>query len=332
MRRQLEAVVEARIADGYASDDEEKPRPLPRGYGALQGDLPPRRPRLSQQEQREYQIRQASSGPSSSKVRYLDAVLGLHDPALAAAAAKRQRFGFAETRLPRAAFEKHCKLLSWLPSKQKAIPAKTDLQLLHEAHRFLRSDEDDDGSWESKLEHKFYTSLFKDYVICDLSGYKKCQVVFRWRTEAEVIQGRGQFQCGHKHCISKSGLRSFEVDFKYREAGTSKRAMVKVRVCDDCAYKLHYRRLKRERRRLRKGKRRCAEECGADTVHVDSENGDIDGSDAEADEHVASPSKGEDGPSNADLQQLEALAWKGPDPNARTREDDFDDYFNDLFC
>lgn len=60
---------------------------------------------------------------------------------------------------------------------------------------------------------------------------------------------RGQFFCGHKPCASKEGLRSYEVDFRYSEAGASRRALVKARLCEDCAYKLHYRRLRKAERR-----------------------------------------------------------------------------------
>ena len=35
-------------------------------------------------------------------------------------------------------------------------------------------------------------------VLCDLTGYRKGHVGFRWRTQSEVLQGRGQFSCGHK--------------------------------------------------------------------------------------------------------------------------------------
>merc|ERR1711879_1137149 len=35
--------------------------------------------------------------------------------------------------------------------------------------------------------------------------------------------------------------------------------------------------------------------------------------------------------SDYERKRLEALAWRGPDPDARTREDDFEDYFNELF-
>lgn len=334
----MEASAEARLADGYASDDEQKPRPSPRGYGALRGDLPQvgrpeplRRPKLSEAERREYEIRQASSGPSNSKVRYLDAVLANGHYGQDPAQFKRQRLSWSQTHVPSAAFERHCKLMSWLPGSNPPAPAKSDLQLLREAHRFLREEEDEDGSWESRLAQKYYQRLFKEYVICDLAGYKKGNVGFRWRTEAEVVQGRGQFQCAHKRCNSKRGLQSFEVDFKYSEAGASKRALVKVRLCMDCAYKLHYRRLKKEsrRRRKRKHERSLDQEHKADAVPVDSDSAAEGISD---DEKAGAPAKAEETPTEADRRQIEALAWKGPDPEARTREDDFDDFFNDLFC
>jgi hypothetical protein len=35
-------------------------------------------------------------------------------------------------------------------------------------------------------------------VICDLTGYRKGQVGFRWRTQSEVLNGRGQFSCANK--------------------------------------------------------------------------------------------------------------------------------------
>jgi len=323
------AAADRQFADGYASDDEKQPRPLPQGYGALEGDTGPmarpRRSRLSAEEQREYEIRQASAGPSGTKVRYLDSVLRRdgYGP-------KKQCLAWSQTHVPGAAFEKHRKLLALLPTG----PAKTDVQHLREAHRFLRSDEDDDGSWESRLAMRYYNRLFKEYVICDLAGYKKGNIGFRWRTQDEVRQGRGQFQCAHKRCTSKNGLQSFEVDFKYKETGDTKRALVKVRLCEDCAYKLHYRRLKAERRRRRKGKiRSVPNPVEEDAVSVDSKSDkeDAPGEQTDARQEGKSP-KVDETPTDADRRTLEALAWKGPDPDARTREDDFDDYFNDLLC
>ena len=39
-----------------------------------------------------------------------------------------------------------------------------------------------------------------------------CYVGMRWRTEKEVVVGKGQFICGAKGCDEKAGLCSYEVD------------------------------------------------------------------------------------------------------------------------
>ena len=51
----------------------------------------------------------------------------------------------------------------------------------------------------------------------------------RWRTEAEVTAGTGQFSCGARRCGERRGLASFEVPFAYSEAGVDKQALVKAR-------------------------------------------------------------------------------------------------------
>lgn len=56
----------------------------------------------------------------------------------------------------------------------------------------------------------------------------KLQVALRWRTEKEVVVGKGQFQCGSKKCQIKEGLRSWEVNFGYEEQGEKKNALVKL--------------------------------------------------------------------------------------------------------
>ena len=40
------------------------------------------------------------------------------------------------------------------------------------------------------------------------------------------------------------GLSSYEVNFAYEEAGQRKQALVKLRVCPQCAFKLNYRKEK----------------------------------------------------------------------------------------
>lgn len=50
----------------------------------------------------------------------------------------------------------------------------------------------------------------------------------RWRTEKEVIVGKGQFECGSKTCKEKENLRSWELNFGYVEHGEKKNALVKL--------------------------------------------------------------------------------------------------------
>lgn len=325
--RKLPPLTAEHLASGYGSDDEgERPKRRARPFGALEGDEVVAR-KLSREELLEYGSRQHSSGPHAKKCRYLDALRGTG-----------LRPSPAQTR-PRTAFERHIALLSFLPAKN-AKP-KGDLQLLRESHRFLRDPEDDDGSWEASLAQRYYDRLFKEYVICDLAGFKKGCIGLRWRTEAEVHQGKGQFRCGHKRCACQTGLRSFEVDFKYTEAGRDRRALVKARVCEDCAYKLHYRRLKAEQKR-QKGKEshevksehaprnnsRGSEGLGAARgKHEKGTTEDKAESSDSQDDKPSAPSA----PSDADKRLLEAMAWSGSDPQSRTREDDIDDYLHDLF-
>ncbi|KAL9298393.1 hypothetical protein ACSQ67_024289 [Phaseolus vulgaris] len=111
--------------------------------------------------------------------------------------------------------------------------------------RFIRSEEDDmNPSWEQRLVKRYYDKLFKEYCLADMSQYKSGKIGLRWRTEKEVMSGKGQFICGNKHCNEKDGLASYEVNFCYFEAGEDKQALVKLVTCERCACKLNYKRQK----------------------------------------------------------------------------------------
>ncbi|NXN72649.1 F10C1 protein, partial [Himantopus himantopus] len=118
---------------------------------------------------------------------------------------------------------------------------KTDLDVIRENHRFLWNEDDEaDMNWEKRLAKKYYDKLFKEYCIADLSRYKENKFGFRWRHEKEVISGKGQFSCGNKHCDEKEGLKSWEVNFGYVEHGEKRNALVKLRLCPECSYKLNF--------------------------------------------------------------------------------------------
>lgn len=55
------------------------------------------------------------------------------------------------------------------------------------------------------------------------------QIAMRWRTEQEVVSGKGQFSCGNKTCPEAEGLRTWEVNFAYKEQEEKKNALVKLR-------------------------------------------------------------------------------------------------------
>ncbi len=74
-----------------------------------------------------------------------------------------------------------------------------------------------------------------------MSRYKESKLGLRWRTQKEVVCGKGQFICGAKGCEATEGLCSYEVNFNYVEGGEHKQALIKLRVCPSCAFKLNYR-------------------------------------------------------------------------------------------
>ncbi|XP_055332857.1 protein FRA10AC1-like [Paramacrobiotus metropolitanus] len=118
---------------------------------------------------------------------------------------------------------------------------RTDKDVIRENHKFLWDEENEDElSWEQKLAKKYYDKLFKEYCIADLHHYKHNKIGMRWRTEKEVIEGKGQFICGSKHCSNQMGLRSWEVNFGYMENETKKNALIKLRLCPSCSGKLNH--------------------------------------------------------------------------------------------
>ncbi|XVF79625.1 hypothetical protein PTKIN_Ptkin15bG0004300 [Pterospermum kingtungense] len=162
------------------------------------------------------------------------------------------------------AFDRHKKFLNdyvGFYGKEKnstdvKLPVKTDHDTLREGYRFIRSEEDDmNPSWEQRLVKRYYDKLFKEYCIADMSHYKSGKIGLRWRTEKEVISGKGQFICGNKHCDEKDGLASYEVNFSYFEAGENKQALVKLVTCERCAEKLHYKKQKEKEELDRKLKK-----------------------------------------------------------------------------
>lgn len=162
----------------------------------------------------------------------------------------------------------------------------------------------------------------------------------RWRTQAEVVSGKGQFVCGAKHCAAAQGLASFEVHFAYEECGEHKSALVKLRVCPECARKLSHGRggaaASNARRapsappvgdelREHKRRRRTRREDAGEAVDVEAADGvPVDG---------APPASAKTA-GDVDQQRTEAEHWGAPLVAAAepSREEEFDAYFEGLFA
>lgn len=199
---------------------------------------------------------------------------------------------------------------------------RTDYDVLKDNHKFLWSEADEAAvstSWEARMAKKYYDKLFKEYCIIDLTYFKKNKVAMRWRTEAEVRTGKGQFTCGAKKCQVNADLTSWEVNFSYAENGERKNALVKVRLCRQCSEMLNYgsQRRKVEKKRALKRVKKCA-------------SSSADGSDKTvSSEEKSDNSKGE---SSTSKEISASDAWSGPvQEMTRTIDDDIDEFLDDLF-
>ncbi|PIK35443.1 hypothetical protein BSL78_27724, partial [Apostichopus japonicus] len=211
---------------------------------------------------------------------------------------------------------------------------KTDLDVIRENSRFLWSEQDKaDETWGKRLAKMYWDKLFKEYCITDLSRYKENKIALRWRLEKEVIEGKGQFICGNKRCSEEDGIRTWEVNFGYIEHDIKKNALVKLRLCEVCSFKLNYhhkrkevtkktsRNVKREKKskskkRKKKHHRDKKKERGGKTKRQESSSSSSESSDKE--EQTAASSE--------DI-------WKGPAAvtEEKSKDEEFDDYFQDLF-
>nr|CAD7439197.1 unnamed protein product [Timema bartmani] len=214
-----------------------------------------------------------------------------------------------------------CRKGSTSTLKRNTSQDKCDIDVIRENHRFLWNEEDSADTWETRLAKKYYDKLFKEYCICDLSHYKENKVAMRWRTEQEVVIGKGQFGCGEKHCTEASGLRSWEVNFGYREQGEKRNALVKVRLCSGCSDKLNHHHKRKEVGRAKSKKRR------SDSVHEDIKKRKVsDALEKSEAEESNTEEKGDE------EEQEEGKAWRENSEAAeeKSRDDEFQDYLEEL--
>ncbi|KAE9414916.1 hypothetical protein Angca_002793, partial [Angiostrongylus cantonensis] len=205
--------------------------------------------------------------------------------------------------------------------KRDTSKDKTDYDVLKDNHKFLWSDSDEASlptSWEARMAKKYYDKLFK-YCIIDLTYFKKNKIAMRWRTEAEVRSGKGQFICASKKCSVNTDLSSWEVNFCYSENDEKKNALVKVRLCRQCSEMLNYGSQKK-----RVDRKRSVKKVKTTTQSSDqsSRNGEPLDNDKVANDEARSTSS----------EAVASDAWSGPvQETNRTIDDDIDEFLDDLF-
>ena len=148
----------------------------------------------------------------------------------------------------------------------------------------------------------------------------------RWRVEAEVVAGKGQFVCGNKKCEERRKLRTWEVNFGYVEQGVKKNALIKCRLCFDCSYKLNYHHKKKEvtKKKKKSKKRKHKRDRSSSSSDSDSESKKRKKEKVKVEEEEKEKEK---------LEKQEKDVWTGPVQNEdeKTRDDEFDSFLDDLF-
>ena len=217
--------------------------------------------------------------------------------------------------------------------KRDATHDKSDYDVIKSNHRFLWDDDVNDAelTWEQKLAKKYYEKLFHEYCICDLSRYKENKVAMRWTTENELKTGKGQFICGGRKCDERELLRTWEVNFAYVEEGQKKNALVKVRLCPDCSYKLNYHHKKKEV--TKKSKKHKYNKKNKKQKRKRSSEKSNDSTDSNSDEEDEETKNAKKRKTEKEIEKKASEIWSAPlqIEQEKSREEDFSEYLEDLF-
>ena len=126
-------------------------------------------------------------------------------------------------------------------------------------------------------------------------------------------------------------MKTWEVNFGYLEHGEKKNALVKVRLCPDCSYKLNYHSKKREikkEKKMKKAKKEKKKKRKNDSESEEEENDEERSASSESAETSSVAS------SSAAMAKDAAEHWKGPAPKIdedKSKDEEFEDYLEDLF-
>nr|CAG4643592.1 EOG090X0H59 [Ilyocryptus agilis] len=210
---------------------------------------------------------------------------------------------------------------------------KRDFDIIRENHQFLWDEDDVVDTWGKQIAKKYYDKLFKEYCVCDLRRYKENKVGIRWRIEKEVVAGKGQFNCGELNCSENENLRTWEVNFGYVEHGKKKNSLVKIRLCGECSRKLNYHHQRKEVTRKKKSKKdkdvtqRSRRKEGRDEKEKSTDD------EAEVPDKLEKKSTSETANTKSEEPSTSTDIWRESQQTVeeKSREEEFEEYLNDLF-
>ncbi len=230
--------------------------------------------------------------------------------------------------------------------KRPSDKDRNDYTVLAEEHRFLWEPGEEAQTWEERLAKTYYDKLFKEYAIADLTRYKENKIAIRWRIDKEVCDGKGQFVCGNKHCLTKEALTSWEVNFAYSERNERKNALVKLRLCPKCSKKLNYHKQckvwggggsKKGKKRSKKHKKKNVSEDYHREKHSNKHHHSAsrkspspDDSDATDDDSGPGGGEGDEDGKAASGDQTDIWKKSAEAFLEKSKEEEFDDYFKDM--
>jgi len=202
---------------------------------------------------------------------------------------------------------------------------KRDIDVIKEHHRFVWNEKEDDSSWEVQMAKRYYDKLVKEYCIADVSRYKENKIGLRWRTEPEVVKGKGQFMCGAKKCEETNNLRTWEVNFGYLEQGEKKNVLIKVRMCFECSYKLNYHHKKKEVTKSKKKKSKKKRRRSSDSSDDESSKKRLVREEKKLQQETEA--------TEAAIEKQASNIWSTPQEKEeeKTRNDVFSEFLEDLF-
>ena len=155
----------------------------------------------------------------------------------------------------------------------------------------------------------------------------------RWQTKKEVTDGKGQFMCAAKKCEEKENLRTWEVNFAYKESQERKNALVKVRLCPEDSYRLNYHHKRKDitKRKSSKNNHKKAKKSKKKRRKKDHSS-DSSLSDSE-DINNKIKLKLDQDKKEADQDNDASEIWSAPIQieQEKSREEDFSEYLEDLF-